>query len=112
MSLGYTSHPEIRCEQRYGEKIGHVGVLEVLRLLGSKHSQYIRTSDGAEVWDVFYRDQIMRVLFDRRRKKLVTFLPPDRRGYSVPSKVLSPREKLSMVWNLFVEEFFPNAAAH
>lgn len=109
VSLKYLSHAEIRCEQRYGEKIGHVGVLEVKRLLGGKHSQYIRTSDGAELWDVFYRNQIMRVVFDPRTKRLVTFLPPQRRGYNVPARQLTLREKVRALWSLFVEEFLPHA---
>jgi hypothetical protein len=89
-------HCELRCQQRYGVEIGIVGVLEIASMIGRDRSMFVGKSKHLEFWDIFYSGQLMRILYDPRRKKVVTFLPPDRDSRNISRLPFLERLKIAV----------------
>lgn len=70
-------HARRRARERYGLEFGPTTESEVLRVIQSSRSRLIeRQSNRVSVHEVTLGDGlVVRVVYDRKRKQVVTFLP-------------------------------------
>jgi hypothetical protein len=75
-------HARRRAEERYGINAGPATRQEIARKIrGSKAKLIRRTSLNVAVYEVQLDDgPLVKVVWDRKRAEVVTFLPPDDRG--------------------------------
>lgn len=92
----YVTHAEVRCEERYGVKLGMIGMREIRNLIGGKESMFVRFCDFCEVWDVYWSGRIFRLIFDQRNGKIVTFLPPCKYAQPKDKQIFNFRERLEI----------------
>lgn len=73
-----TRHARVRALQRYGIELGPAGRAEIIRAIqGGRSTVVERQSRRVTVHDVELEGGVVRVVYDRQRKTLVTFLPSD-----------------------------------
>lgn len=74
-------HSKRRASERYGLNIGRAGLWEIVNIIRSGRAIFVRKeTNRVSEWKVEYSGVSMRVIYDRRRKMVVTFLPPDDLG--------------------------------
>lgn len=80
-------HAKRRCLERYGESINRDDIQAIIRLIQSgdtrKAKLLERQSIRVSTWRVTFRDKDMRVVYDRTRKTIVSFLPLEERPFPI-----------------------------
>lgn len=79
------AHAKLRAAQRYGLRFGDDSEAQIVAAIQNpKESGAVfrwRTSNRSTVFDVPFRGQIVRVVYDKMRKAIVSFLPlPPEKG--------------------------------
>ncbi len=70
-------HSKRRASERYGLNIGRAGLRVIVDSIRSGNAMFIRReSNRISEWKVEYQGVEMRVIYDKRRSMVVTFLPP------------------------------------
>lgn len=71
-------HSKRRASERYGVNIGRAGLWDIVNKIRSGRAIFIRKeTNRISEWKVEHGGVLMRVIYDRRRKMVVTFLPPE-----------------------------------
>jgi len=69
-------HAKRRLSERYGIAVDRVGLAEIVILIQAGKSRFVeRQSNRVTVWDVPFRGQVVRVVYDTMRHAVVTALP-------------------------------------
>ncbi|HEX7277887.1 MAG TPA: hypothetical protein VF244_10975 [Acidimicrobiales bacterium] len=69
-------HARIRARERYGIELGEASRSAIIRSIQTGTSTIVeRQTNRVSVHDVDLDGQVVRVVYDRARKELVTFLP-------------------------------------
>ena len=73
-------HAKRRLSERYGIAVNRVGLAEIVILIQSGKAKFLeRQSNRVTVWDVTFRGQQIRVVYDTHRHAVVTALPVEER---------------------------------
>ncbi len=71
-------HAYNRCWDRFGFCLGKQEQEELVSLIQSHQADFVeKQSLRITLWDVKYRDKSMRLVYDKKRKKIVTVLYQD-----------------------------------
>lgn len=71
-------HAKRRANTRYGLDLTNNDLQEIVRLIKQQKAKFIeRQSLRVTHWEVEYKGETLRAVYDKRRSQIVTFLPPD-----------------------------------
>jgi hypothetical protein len=73
------SHSKRRASERYGLNLSRLDLLRIVDLILGKSATFVRRhTNRVSEWEVIYSGKRLRLLYDCRRKMVVTFLPDSR----------------------------------
>lgn len=69
-------HAKGRALERYDLDLNRHDLLAIVRLIQNQQGRFVeRQSIRVSVWDVTYREKVVRAVYDKERHSIVTFLP-------------------------------------
>lgn len=70
-------HSKLRAHQRYDLDLNRKDLDSIVRMIQTGNDAFFikRSSNGVTIWHVVYNKQSLRVVYDKTRKSIVTFLP-------------------------------------
>jgi hypothetical protein len=79
-------HARARARERYGLSLTWEDVDRIVKCIQQRQSVALvsRTCKRITVWDVLYEGRTVRVVYDRRERNLITFLPEGGGGSEDP----------------------------
>lgn len=71
-------HAILRGVERYGCLLSRSDLHRIVKKIQSKDGMFIeKKTNRVTIWDVEYNKTIFKVVYDKKRKMVVTFLPSD-----------------------------------
>lgn len=75
---GLRRHAKRRAYERYGIVIGNSRLEKVVKAIQRNKGKFIqRYSNRVTEWEVTLEEEVCRVLYDKERKQIITFLPSE-----------------------------------
>ncbi len=69
-------HFKARALERYGLELNRHDLRDIAKMIQRNSGQFIeKQSNRITVWEVTYKDTLLRVVYDKNRKVVVTALP-------------------------------------
>jgi len=71
-------HAKRRAVERYGSELSNSKLNEICKSIQSNKGTFLgRSSHRTTIWEVNYNNIVYKVVYDKNRKSIVSFLPPD-----------------------------------
>lgn len=71
-------HARTRALERYGQELTDSDLAEIVKKIQARNGVFVESqSHRVRVWNIEYKDETWKVVYDKFRKAIVTFLPKD-----------------------------------
>lgn len=105
-------HSRRRASERYGLNLSKLDLLKIVDLILGKSATFVRKhTNRVSEWEVVYFGKKLRLLYDYRRRMVVTFLPDYRSELRFRQNVIEAKSPESIVEGDFAgSEFWAKEA--